>query len=182
MSSDPQPSLANFIVNKEDVALLEGQLVAVGHLRVGKNGNDLLQVVDRLGRLDRPREPLVGEQVGRVGVEGDNVAEGVKRAPANEESAADAGDLEVVDAVLTEVGEDEAAGLPVALAYEVRALDHVLVEAFLGDRAVEASVVPRALRRRLGRYAHRLVADEQPVHLQLVAVVHGGWLNTLKKL
>jgi hypothetical protein len=68
MSRHPQPSVAQIIVHKEDVARLEGDLVRVRHLGVGEDGHHPLLVVDRLGGRYRVRQPLVLQQVGYVRV------------------------------------------------------------------------------------------------------------------
>ena len=65
MSSDPQPAVTQVVVHEEDVALLEGDLVRVRHLRVRQDGHHPLLVVHRLcndGGDYRSRRSKRGEQ------------------------------------------------------------------------------------------------------------------------
>ena len=68
MGRHPEPAVAEVVVNEEDVAGLEGDLVRIGHLGVGQNRHHALLVVDGLGGRDRVLQPLMLQQVRDVGV------------------------------------------------------------------------------------------------------------------
>ena len=59
----PQPPVPEVVVDKEDVSLLEGDLVSVRHLGVGQNGNHPLLIIDGFWRWHRVHQPLVLEKI-----------------------------------------------------------------------------------------------------------------------
>ena len=63
MSRDPQPAVAEVVVNKENVSFLEGDLVRVRHLGVGQDRHHPLLVIHRLRWWNRKCQSLMFQKV-----------------------------------------------------------------------------------------------------------------------
>ena len=63
MSRDPQPAVAEVVVNKENVSFLEGNLVRVWHLGVGQDRHHPLLVIHRLRWWNRKCQSLMFQKV-----------------------------------------------------------------------------------------------------------------------
>ena len=66
MSRDPQPAVAEVVVNKENVSFLEGNLVRVWHLGVGQDRHHPLLVIHRLRWWNRKCQSLMFQKVAEM--------------------------------------------------------------------------------------------------------------------
>ena len=94
------------------------------------------------------REPLALQQIALVRVVPDQVLQGVKLSPPDVKVPADGRDPKVVDASLSEEGEDVGTGFAVRLAHEVGAILTGIAETFLRLVAVHTAVIPSEIGRR----------------------------------
>ena len=103
VGGDPEPAVTKVIVNKEDITLLERDLVSVGHLCVGEDGHHPLLVIDGLRRRHGEHQPLMLQEVADVGVVTNEVLETVKLPASDVVIPAHGRHTEVIDTGLAEV-------------------------------------------------------------------------------
>ena len=134
VSSHPQPSIPQIIVDEENITLLKAenkarffspiflgpslkiylrQFISVWHFGVGQNGNHSGSVVDRLRGRNRVNQSLFFQKIVFVGVESNQVLEGIKLPSSNVKVSANGRHPEVIDSGFSEIGQDVRSGFPV---------------------------------------------------------------------